>query len=90
MRVIGANSGTGSLRLILYRQALAAAAQTLDQIAIVSASTNPFDINSPAVPTFAVVDNGGFKYFVAAQLDNAAAADIVTVSAFQITYLPSS
>ena len=89
LRVLGANSGAGSLRVILFRQALVAQA-TLDQIARVDGTGNPFDLNNPADPQFAVVDDNSFKYFVVALLDNALAADTVTLSAFQISYQPLS
>src|ERR1700738_2213281 len=75
LRVLGANSGAGSLRVILFRQALVAQAATLDQIARVDGSGNPFDLNNPADPQFAVVDDNSFKYFVAALLDNALGPD---------------
>jgi hypothetical protein len=88
LRVLGANSGAGTLRIILFRQALVAQAATLDQIARVDGTGNPFDLNTPADPQFAVVDDTGFKYFVVALLDNALAADTVTLSAFQISYQP--
>jgi hypothetical protein len=90
LRVIGANSGAGSLRVILQRQALVAGASQLDQIARVDGNGNPFDQNNPANAAFATVDNSSFKYFVVALLDNAGAADTVTLSAFQITYLPTT
>lgn len=86
LRVLGANSGAGSLRVILQRQALIAGASQIDQIARVDGAANPFDLNSPATATFATIDNGAFKYFLVALLDNAAAADTVTLSAFQIVY----
>jgi hypothetical protein len=90
LRVIGANSGAGALRIILHRQALVAGTTAFDQIVRVDGTGTPFDLNNPADPTFAVVDNNGFKYFLMALLDNAQAADNVTLSAFQITYLPLS
>lgn len=90
LRVIGANSGAGALRIILQRQALVAGASQLDQIARVDGTGNPFDLNAPANATFATIDNANFKYFLVALLDNAAAADTVTLSAFQIIYLPLS
>lgn len=90
LRVIGQNSGAGSLRVILQRQALVAGASQLDQIARVDGSGNPFDQNNPATAPVATVDNSNFKYFLIALLDNAGAADTVTLSAFQLTYLPAT
>jgi hypothetical protein len=88
LRVLGSNSGAGTLRIILLRQALATQGATMEQIARVDGTGNPFDLSNPADPQFAVVDNDGHKYFVVALLDNALAADTVTLSAFQISYQP--
>lgn len=85
LRATGGNSGTGSLRVNLMRARLAGG--TTDRLARVTGDASPFD-NTVAVDAgLAVVDNATFRYFVLATLDNAATADSVSLSGFQISYL---
>jgi hypothetical protein len=85
-RVVGQNSGTGSLRISLLRARLLSAVAPADRIARVTGDVNPFDRIENADPAFAAVDTTQFRYFVLATLDGAAAADVVTLSGFQILY----
>jgi hypothetical protein len=48
---------------------------------------DPVDQAAAAAAAVASVDNQHFKYFITAQLDNAQAADVVLLNAFQITFL---
>jgi hypothetical protein len=86
LRVVGQNSGTGSLRISLLRAKLLAAVAPADRIARVTGDVNPFDRLENADPAFALVDTTQFRYFVLATLDGATAADVVTLSGFQILY----
>ena len=85
-RVLGQNSGTGSLRIGLYRARLLTAVSQADLIARVTGNSNPFDANPAADPNFALVDTTQFRYFILAQLDGAAAADTVVLAGFQVIY----
>jgi hypothetical protein len=91
-RVTGRNEGpapgvpgNGDLRVTLRRMALAPDATSVT-IARVDGIGSPFDNTVPADPQFAAVNNTQFRYFIAAQLNNAAANDTVLLSAFLITY----
>ncbi len=89
-RAIGQNTGGGDLRLDLVRQGLTSAAGAQDLIARVTGVGDPFDITIAANPAFEAVDTNQFRYFVIARLNNAAAADIVNVIAFQIFYFATA
>lgn len=85
-RVVGQNSGTGSLRISLLRGRLLSAVAPADRIARITGDVNPFDRIENADLAFAAVDTTRFRYFVLATLDGAGAADDVTLSGFQIIY----
>lgn len=86
LRVIGTNSGGGALRIDLMRAALAGNTPA-DRIARVVGDAAPFDTTVAATAQFAVVDNATYRYFVLALLNGAGAADSVSLSGFQISYL---
>lgn len=86
LRATGVNSGAGSLRVNLMRAALTGAGAS-DRLARVTGDANPFDNTVAVDPGMATVDNSTFRYFVLATLDNAAPADSVSLSGFQISYL---
>lgn len=86
LRVIGTNSGAGALRVDLMRAPLAGGG-TPDRIARVVGDSAPFDTTVAATAGLAVVDNVVFRYYVLALLSGAAAADSVSLSGFQISYL---
>lgn len=86
LRSLGQNSGTGTLRITLFRSRLLSAVAPAERIARVSGDTNPFDRNESADANFALVDTTVFRYFILASLDGAAAGDTVTVSGFQVIY----
>lgn len=86
LRVIGTNSGGGALRIDLMRAPLTGGAAP-DRIARVVGDSAPFDTSVAATASFAVVDNLVFRYYVLALLSGAAAADSVSLSGFQISYL---
>ena len=86
LRVNGRNSGTGTLSISLQRQSLGTGNNPSEQVVTVSGSGNPFDASAPANAQVATVDTSNFKYFIVAEVDNAQAADIVQLTAFQITY----
>jgi hypothetical protein len=93
LRVTGRNQNTGgtnSLRIFLQRQGILGTAGPADRIARADGTSDPFDVTTGADPNTAVVDNQVFKYFIVAQLDNAAAADTIILTAFQIIYVPSA
>ncbi|HEY9294401.1 MAG TPA: hypothetical protein VIP98_24225, partial [Microlunatus sp.] len=58
-----------------------------DQIVTVSGDADPFDHTVSIGGAFAVVDTTTYRYFVLAKLAGAAAADVVTMAGFQISYL---
>jgi hypothetical protein len=86
LRALGQNSGTGSLRITLFRSRLLSVVAQPEQIARVSGNTNPFDDNDPAVANLAQVDTTAFRYFLLVTLDGAANTDVVTLSGFQVVY----
>jgi hypothetical protein len=86
LRAIGTNSGGGALRIDLMRAALAGGTPA-DRIARVVGDSAPFDTQVAATAGFAVVDNLTFRYFILALLSGAGAADSVSLSGFQISYL---
>lgn len=86
LRVLGQNSGTGTLRIALFRSRLLSAVAPAERISRVNGDTNPFDRNESADANFALVDTTVFRYFILATLDGAAAGDTVTLSGFQILY----
>jgi hypothetical protein len=86
LRSLGQNSGTGTLRITLFRSRLLSAVAPAERIARVSGDTNPFDRNESADANFALVDTTVFRYFILASLDGAAAGDTVTLSGFQVIY----
>lgn len=86
LRVIGTNSGSGALRIDLMRAPFAGGAAP-DRIARVVGDSAPFDTTVAATAGLAVVDNAVFRYYVLALLSGAAAADSVSLSGFQISYL---
>ena len=83
----GTSPGSGVLSITLQRQKVILDASHADRIALVQGVGSPFDSSAPADTQFATVDTDQFKYFIVAQLNNAAATDNVVLSAFQITYL---
>ncbi|HEY5005010.1 MAG TPA: hypothetical protein VII61_17735 [Ktedonobacteraceae bacterium] len=93
LRATGINAGSGgpgagTLRIILQRQKIVADGSKPDAIATVTTTgVTPFDSTVPADQTMQVVAMDQYKYFILAQLDNAATADVVQLNAFQIVYL---
>lgn len=82
------NPGPGNLRLVLSRQSVdPTATGTQQQVALVNGVGVTFDTTIAANNQFATVDNDHFRYFVSADLDNAAATDVVQLNSFQITVL---
>lgn len=86
LRAIGTNSGTGALRIDLMRARLTGGVAP-ERIARVVGDSAPFDTTVAATATLAVVDNVAFRYYILALLNGATAADSVSLSGFQISYL---
>ncbi len=86
LRTLGQNSGTGTLRIGLFRSRLLSVVAPAERIARVTGDSNPFDHNEQADPNLALVDTTAFRYFIIATLDGAAAGDTVTLSGFQVLY----
>jgi hypothetical protein len=87
-RASGQNSGAGVLRIALLRAHAVGIATAGEQIVSVNGDANPFDHTVPITGALAAVDTTTFRYFVLAQLAGAdAAADVVTIAGFQISYL---
>jgi hypothetical protein len=84
LRVTGRNGGSGALRISLMRQALAADAPAAQRIARVEPTGDPFDVQASADSAVAQVDNAVYRYFLLAQLNGAAAGDVVMLASFQI------
>jgi|HubBroStandDraft_3_1064219.scaffolds.fasta_scaffold36472_2 hypothetical protein len=86
-RALGNNTGSGSLRLDLMGQNLNGQGQASVVDITVTSQPNPFDITKNPVGGSAndVIDPGS-SYFILARLDNAAAADNVYLTGFQIIY----
>ena len=83
-----ANPGAGSLRISLFRQTIAPGTTASLLVARVDGVGVNFDISVPvAAGPNATVDNDNFRYFINADLDNAATADFVQLNAFQVTLL---
>jgi hypothetical protein len=89
LRASGRVTGAGNLRISIQRQGLTIDAPAAERVAHVEPAGDPYDISGAADAAFAKVDTERFKYFLLADLDNAAAADIVQILAFQITFLAS-
>lgn len=87
LRVIGRNSGAGSLQVALFRMPISDSGNR-QRIANVSGTSDPFDLTVPADAAFAAVDPADFKCFILAEVNNAQQADTVILTAFQITYQP--
>jgi hypothetical protein len=91
LRVVGQNNGTGPnlrVRVALMRSRLLGTPQPADRLVRVSVDSDPFDGGLNIDPTLATVD-ANFRYFLLATVDNAAAGDVISLSAFQIIYLAS-
>ena len=86
LRAVGLNSGNGALTIDLYRSKLLATPAPAERLARVSGNSNPFDNTAAVDPSVAAVDAGTYRYFVSATLQGATAADVVSLSGFQITY----
>jgi hypothetical protein len=86
LRVPGQNSGTGLLTIGLYRSKLLATPAPAERLAQVTGNTNPFDSSSTVDPGVAIVDTATYRYFILANLIGASAADVVSLSGFQVTY----
>jgi hypothetical protein len=86
-RAVGQNnSTTASLRLTLFRRPLANPTASQEQIARVTPTGNPFDSTAAPAAGLELIDNERFSYFVLAQLNTAQAADVVAITAFQVTH----
>jgi hypothetical protein len=84
LRATGRHAGSGSLRISLMRQGIAADAPAAQRVARVEPAGDPFDTQAAADATLATVDNQAFRYFLLAQLNNAQAGDVVLLASFQI------
>lgn len=89
LRASGRVTGAGNLRISIQRQGLTVDAPAAERVAHVEPAGDPYDATAAADVQFAKVDTEHFKYYLLADLDNAQAADIVQILAFQITYLAS-
>jgi hypothetical protein len=86
-RALGNNTGSGTLRLDLMGQALNGQGQASVVDMTVTSAPNPFDLTKdPAGGSGTYVIDPGSSYFILARLDNAAAADNVYLTGFQILY----
>lgn len=88
-RATGRNTGAGNLRIALQRQGVVLGTPSERIVGLDNITGDPFDQNGAASAAVAPVNNQQFKYFITAQLDNAGAADIVVLNAFQISYIKS-
>jgi hypothetical protein len=89
LRVVGqANSTNAGLRVrvALLRSRLLGTPQAAERIVRVEVTSDPFDGGLNIDGPLATV-SADFRYFLLATVDNAVAADVVTLSAFQIIYL---
>ncbi|MEU0876367.1 hypothetical protein [Nocardia brasiliensis] len=84
-RVLGANTGNGSLQLELFRQELGGA-NRVAVAQITGVRTDPgrtFDLSiGPATGTEGL--DQAYAYFISARLDGAAPSDAVSITGFQI------
>jgi hypothetical protein len=86
-RASGQKGGVGVMQVQLWRARATGAATAGDQIMSIPGDSDPFDHELPITGAFAAVDTATYRYFVLARVANAAAADIVTLAGFQISYL---
>ncbi|AZM46642.1 hypothetical protein DMB38_13230 [Streptomyces sp. WAC 06738] len=84
-RAAGNNTGSGTLRISLFRAPFADAS-TVQLVARVSGA-GAYDATQPVDPTMDRVDMNAFRYFVVGALSGAAVTDTVTVTSIQLTYL---
>ncbi|RKT08170.1 hypothetical protein BX286_6254 [Streptomyces sp. 3211.6] len=90
LRALGTNTGaTAIVRVSLLRAPLVAAGGAApDRIVRVSPDTNPFDRTDTITDqNLARVNLSQFRYFLLATVDNAVAADVITLTGFQISYI---
>jgi hypothetical protein len=86
LRVVGIKQ-SGTLGINLRRQSISGATDP-QRIMGVDAPTGGFDQTAAAPNTdVAKIDNDNFRYYLTADLSGAGAADLVTLSAFQFTYI---
>jgi hypothetical protein len=86
LRALGQNSGTGSLRITLFRSRLLAAVAPVERIVRVNGDANPFDQRESVPSSLAQVDTTAFRYFLLATLDGATASDVVSLFGFQVVF----
>ncbi|MGW7528521.1 hypothetical protein [Streptomyces sp. NPDC054783] len=90
LRAMGTNNGaTALVRVSLLRAPLVPASNTPpDRLVRVSPDTNPFDRTDTITdPDLARVNVSQFRYFLLATVDQALAADVITLAGFQISYI---
>jgi len=93
LRVLGRNTGAGAISITLRRQAIAAGSSSeviSSANGSVTAGQTAFN-NAGSTPAgaLALVDSTQFRYYVLVELNNAATADTVQVTAIQIGYAPA-
>ncbi|MFE5587281.1 hypothetical protein [Kitasatospora sp. NPDC056531] len=88
LRVVAANSSAVAHLTVTFNRIplVLVASSAPDQLAKVSVGTSPFDATFPVVGTVAQVDLARFRYYLVADVQGATAADVITLSGFQITY----
>lgn len=80
------NAANGILLARLLRQSRLLDGTSPDTMVTVQGTGVTFDTSGNVDTNFARIDNN-HKYFITAQLDNAAGNDIVQISSFQISYM---
>jgi hypothetical protein len=88
LRALGQNTGAGILTIGLFRSPLAGSTSPPDLLVRVYGNSNPYDVTFNIDSSMSQVDMSTYRYFLIAACSGTAASDVVTISAFQITYLP--
>lgn len=83
-RAIGTNNGSGTLRITLFRAPLTSASSS-ELLARIT-GTGSYDDTQAVQAGKEQIDMSAFRYFVVAQVSEAAVSDTVTVTSIQLSY----
>jgi hypothetical protein len=87
LRAVGEIGGNGILTIELRRRKLDPTHPHSESVVGVVGSRGGFDNKNPPEPAMAVVDTETFRYYVVAEVTDAAPADTVVLDAFQVVHV---